>query len=129
MKRAVCFILTLLILTLCACKDEEPNSSTADTLTNADISVLPDDEKDPENREENEIGSRVEAETIKVKKGVAHGIDVSKWQGKIDWQKVAKSGIIGYKRILNIKPGKYSQIKFIFKEYREFIEISYISVN
>ena len=93
MKRAVCFILTLLILTLCACKDEEPNSSTTDTLTNADISVLPDDEKDPENREENEIGSRVEAETIKVKKGVAHGIDVSKWQGKIDWQKVAKSGI------------------------------------
>ena len=93
MKRAVCFILTLLILTLCACKDEEPNSSTVDTLTNADISVLPDDEKDPENREENEIGSRVEAETIKVKKGVAHGIDVSKWQGKIDWQKVAKSGI------------------------------------
>ena len=93
MKRAVCFILTLLILTLCACKDEEPNLSTADTLTNADISVLPDDEKDPENREENEIGSRVEAETIKVKKGVAHGIDVSKWQGKIDWQKVAKSGI------------------------------------
>ncbi|MBQ1231833.1 MAG: SH3 domain-containing protein [Clostridia bacterium] len=93
MKRAVCFILTLLILTLCACKDEDPNSSTVDTLTNADISVLPDDEKDPENREENEIGSRVEAETIKVKKGVAHGIDVSKWQGKIDWQKVAKSGI------------------------------------
>lgn len=93
MKRAVCFILTLLILTLCACKDGEPNLSTADTLTNADISVLPDDEKDPENREENEIGSRVEAETIKVKKGVAHGIDVSKWQGKIDWQKVAKSGI------------------------------------
>lgn len=93
MKRAVCFILTLLILTLCACKDEEPKLSTADTLTNADISVLPDDEKDPENREENEIGSRVEAETIKVKKGVAHGIDVSKWQGKIDWQKVAKSGI------------------------------------
>ena len=82
MKRAVCFILTLLILTLCACKDEEPKLSTADTLTNADISVLPDDEKDPENREENEIGSRV-----------AHGIDVSKWQGKIDWQKVAKSGI------------------------------------
>ena len=93
MKRAVCFILTLLILTLCACKGEEPKLSTADTLTNADISVLPDDEKDPENREENEIGSRVEAETIKVKKGVAHGIDVSKWQGKIDWQKVAKSGI------------------------------------
>lgn len=93
MKKVVCFILTLLILTLCACKGEEPNLSTADTLTNADISVLPDDEKDPENREENEIGSRVEAETIKVKKGVAHGIDVSKWQGKIDWQKVAKSGI------------------------------------
>ena len=49
MKRTVCFILTLLILTLCACKGEEPNLSTADTLTNADISIIPDDEKDPEN--------------------------------------------------------------------------------
>ena len=93
MKKAICLVLILLILMLCACKDEEPNLSTADTLTNADISIIPDDEKDPENTEENEIGSRVEAETIKVKKGVAHGIDVSKWQGKIDWQKVAKSGI------------------------------------
>lgn len=95
MKKALCLILTLLILMLCACKEQEPSHSTADTLTNADISVLPDDEKDPENTEteESELGNRVEAETLKSKKGVAHGIDVSKWQGKIDWEKVKNSGI------------------------------------
>ena len=72
---------------------------------------------------------------ITISENIADGQHVEEFEvrcfdtEKKKWIKVAKSGIIGYKRILNIKPGKYSQIKFIFKEYREFIEISYISVN
>ncbi len=95
MRKALSLILALLILTLCACKPQEPQTSVADTLESADISAIHNDEKDPENTEyeETEPGTRVEAETLTAKKGVAHGIDVSKWQGKIDWQKTSKSGI------------------------------------
>ncbi len=72
---------------------------------------------------------------ITISENIADGQHVEEFEircfdvEKKKWIKVAKSGIIGYKRILNIKPGKYSKIKFIFKEYRDFIEISYIAVN
>ncbi len=39
------------------------------------------------------LGEIVNITEIKPKTGVHNGIDVSKWQGKIDWQKVKNSGI------------------------------------
>lgn len=97
MKRLFALCLIFLFLVLAACKGEKPENSAPPTatLTDADISDTPDDTKDPENLDlaDRAEGSRVEAEKLTIKKGVAHGIDVSKWQGKIDWSAAAKSGI------------------------------------
>ena len=54
-----------------------------------------------------------------------YGMDAQKKK----WKKLAKCSAIGYKRIINIKPGEYSKLKFRFNEYRDFFEISSISVN
>ena len=45
------------------------------------------------------------------------------------WKKVFEGETIGYKRIFSVKPGNYSKIKFVFTKFRDFIEISKISVN
>ena len=69
-----------------------------------DTTVTGDAEQDPENVEiEEEDGASVDARDLAEERGRSNGIDVSKWQGKIDWQKVKKSGIefafirIGYR--------------------------------
>lgn len=48
---------------------------------------------------------------------------------KKKWKKVYDGETIGYKRIISIKPGAYSKIRFVFNTYRSFFEISQISVN
>ncbi len=69
-----------------------------------DTTVTGDAEQDPENVEtEEEDGASVDARDLAEERGRSNGIDVSKWQGKIDWQKVKNSGIefafirIGYR--------------------------------
>ena len=69
-----------------------------------DTSITGDAEQDPENVEtEEEDGADVDAQALSEERGRSNGIDVSKWQGKIDWQKVKNSGIefafirIGYR--------------------------------
>lgn len=69
-----------------------------------DITTVGDAEQDPENVDtEEEDGADVDAADLSEEKGRSNGIDVSKWQGKIDWQKVKNSGIefafirIGYR--------------------------------
>lgn len=68
-----------------------------------DISATEDGEVDPENNEITEEGADVNASELVSKVGVANGIDVSKWQGRINWQAVKASGIdfayirIGYR--------------------------------
>ena len=69
-----------------------------------DTSTTGDAEQDPENVEtEEEDGTDVDARELSEERGRSNGIDVSKWQGKIDWQKVKNSGIefafirIGYR--------------------------------
>jgi len=69
-----------------------------------DTTITGDAEQDPENVEtEEEDGADVNALDLSEEKGRSNGIDVSKWQGKIDWQKVKNSGIefafirIGYR--------------------------------
>lgn len=80
-------------------KNTENISSQSQTVTQ-----LADDTQDPENTDVKEQqGQRVEAERLVAQTGKADGIDVSKWQGKIDWTKVKKSGVdfaiirIGYR--------------------------------
>lgn len=69
-----------------------------------DTNITGDAEQDPENVEtEEEDGTSVDARDLAEERGRSNGIDVSKWQGKIDWQKVKNSGIefafirIGYR--------------------------------
>ena len=69
-----------------------------------DTTLIGDAEQDPENVEtEEEDGADVDAQDLSEESGRSNGIDVSKWQGKIDWQKVKQSGIefafirIGYR--------------------------------
>ena len=54
-----------------------------------DTTITGDAEQDPENVETGEEeGTDVDAQDLSEESGRSNGIDVSKWQGKIDWQKV-----------------------------------------
>ena len=79
-------------------ENDEKEKVVLDTNLTGDATV------DPENVEEEEDeGTNVDAEELSAESGRSNGIDVSKWQGKIDWQKVKNSGIefafirIGYR--------------------------------
>jgi len=89
-----------------ACKEKAESETESSLPVNTDFNIAEqDDTKDPENTENTQIedGAKVDFSAIQVKKGVQNGIDVSKWQGKIDWQKVKNAGIdfaiirIGYR--------------------------------
>lgn len=108
-KKLIIVILTFNIMCLCACQEEGEGKSLVSEITSeitqTQLDNITDDQTiDPEN---NEVG-REEGKEIQFIKpqnanAVAHGIDVSKWQGKIDWKKVKSSGIdfaiirIGYR--------------------------------
>lgn len=68
-----------------------------------DTTLLGDAKVDPENVDDKEEGTEIEAHQLNVKQGKSNGIDVSKWQGKIDWNQVKKDQIdfafirIGYR--------------------------------
>lgn len=71
-------------------------STTSEETDNIDL--------DPEVFEDDtQNGATVEAEKVVAKSGKANGIDVSKWQGKVNWQKVKAAGFdyayirIGYR--------------------------------
>lgn len=72
---------------------------------------------------------------IIISENISHGQHIEKLDvycfdaDRKKWKKVASCGTVGYKRILNIKPAKYTAVKFVVKEYRDFFEISHISVN
>jgi alpha-L-fucosidase len=72
---------------------------------------------------------------IVVRENIAHGQHIEEFDilgfdvKKNKWKKLAESTTVGYKRILSIKPGEYSKLKFRFREYRDFFEISGIAVN
>jgi len=77
----------------------EKDDSSANEGDGEEIYV---EDPQPVVKEENS-GTKVEATQLDKKSGKANGIDVSKWQGKIDWKRVKASGIefaiirIGYR--------------------------------
>lgn len=68
-----------------------------------DTSLVGEASVDPENFDETEEGTPIDADQLNGEQGKSNGIDVSKWQGKIDWNQVKKSQIdfvfirIGYR--------------------------------
>lgn len=79
-------------------KNQKMTTEVLDTTLVGDASI------DPENTDSfKEEGTIVEADQLSSKENRSNGIDVSKWQGKIDWEKVKKGHIdfaiirIGYR--------------------------------
>ncbi len=105
MKKLLALTLSLLMMfSLCACrKNKEELSSGSSDITPAQT-IIEQGESDPENNElPHDNGTVVEIENLSAREGQQNGIDVSKWQGKINWKKVKNSGIdfavirIGYR--------------------------------
>lgn len=108
--RFLCIMLSVLILLLlCGCGGEPPtdNSSvptpSSSTPENKE-DPSPDDQADPENKELGETGGKeVSGESLPQTTDLANGIDVSKWQGAINWKQVSNTDIdfaiirIGYR--------------------------------
>ena len=100
MFKKVFVLFLIFIVLLCSCKSEEKpsgNSSvevSSESVVDLTADIPQTDMLDPENFEsEVQNGASVKAEQLETKKGKANGIDVSKWQGKIDWKKVKSSSI------------------------------------
>lgn len=103
---AVAVILTTVtvVVAITLGKDKTPSQGGKAENTVYDTNLTGDATVDPENVEvEEEEGTNVDAEELTEENGRSNGIDVSKWQGKIDWQEVKNSGIefafvrIGYR--------------------------------
>ncbi len=101
-------ILVTAIVIVVASKGKDDTSSEKQAVEEEkvvyDTMITGEAEQDPENVEtEEEVGTEVDVQTLSEERGKSNGIDVSKWQGKIDWQKVKNSGIefafirIGYR--------------------------------
>ncbi len=88
-----------LVFSLSACKKENDEQSvySTDSVIEEITPVVTDKENDIEDPENADLiteqGAKVTTDQFVKKTGKANGIDVSKWQGKIDWQKVKKSGV------------------------------------
>lgn len=101
MKFKALILCVILILTfVCGCKKKTENlSSETDytTKTQSTVQTLnenTDATNDPQIAEIGRpLGEKVNIAEVKSKKGVHNGIDVSKWQGKIDWGTVKSQGI------------------------------------
>ena len=102
------FLSIIMLLLVVACNDKPQTESETESSepVNIDFNLADeDDTTDPENIENAQIddGAKVDFAEVQDKKGLQNGIDVSKWQGKIDWQKVKNAGIdfaiirIGYR--------------------------------
>lgn len=105
-KRLLCLgLISALAFISAGCgKEEQTSSAPLPVSENVSNVSAGNDMLDPENHENSgENGAEVEAENLKPREGKANGIDVSKWQGRIDWKKVKAAGIdfaiirIGYR--------------------------------
>jgi lysozyme len=78
-------------------RPDDKEDPTIDTTLVGDAAI------DPENMDEMEEGTAINANQLNNVQGKSNGIDVSKWQGKIDWNQVKKDQIdfafirIGYR--------------------------------
>ncbi len=101
----LCF--AVIVSAICGCKSKEKpekNSQSSQASSITESAVATDVTADPQGGETGRpLGETVNIKDITPKKGVQNGIDVSKWQGKIDWKKVKSQGIdfavirIGYR--------------------------------
>lgn len=108
-RTIISILLVLGILCFCACKETEDFESAVSNITSEITqiqldNIAADQTVDPENNEiGRDMGEKVQFTKPQNTTAIANGIDVSKWQGKIDWEKVKSAGIdfaiirIGYR--------------------------------
>ena len=71
-----------------------PQSSAVSVVSELENKDAQTQEYDPEIlKQDVQDGAKINISEISSEKGLTNGIDVSYWQGKIDWAKVKKSGI------------------------------------
>lgn len=88
----VAILATTIILVAVSAGKKKASSEEEQDKVVYDTSITGDAEQDPENVEtEEEDGADVDVQDLSEERGRSNGIDVSKWQGKIDWQKVKKA--------------------------------------
>ncbi len=93
LKKLLCLAAAFAVAVSAAGCKKQNTESNSSALSSSAVSAG-SDALDPENIDFNtESGTAVKAEELVIKEGKANGVDVSKWQGKIDWTKVKKSGI------------------------------------
>ena len=107
MKRLLLLILACVMALGVGCKNTATQSSASTDILSAESQIAEtavDDTQDPENIDLGEAqGGKVSAGELTPQSEQAFGIDVSKWQGKIDWKAVKSDGIdfaiirIGYR--------------------------------
>lgn len=109
LKKTVSILLVFCVLCLCACGETDDAESVLSGVSSNITQTKPDNiaadqTVDPENSEiGRDTGEEVQFTKPQNTVAVAHGIDVSKWQGKIDWKRVKNAGIdfavirIGYR--------------------------------
>lgn len=97
-------LLCCFLFSSCKGKDKEKATQSDVVSTQTPVVSEADDSVDPENTENfSENGTKVSVKEVEKKTGKLNGIDVSYWQGKIDWSKVKADGIdfaivrIGYR--------------------------------
>ena len=89
-------IIALLIATLIFLfmRNDDENELGNSSDVKIDTSLVEEGEEDPENQEvTSEEGVVIDANELIVGDERVNAIDVSKWQGKIDWNKVKESGV------------------------------------
>lgn len=100
--RVFCIVVACSVLLCCCKKDNKEDASSENLSTAITDTPLEDGKEDPQiSVDDRENGTKVE-EFIK-KEGKQNGIDVSKWQEKINWKSVKATGVdfaiirIGYR--------------------------------
>lgn len=100
----IALVILIIIVILMFKPGKKETDSNSVSSKDYDTTLTGDADIDPENEElTDEIGANVDASQLVAGKDRTNGIDVSKWQGKIDWSKVKESGIefafirIGYR--------------------------------
>lgn len=107
-KKLLCATAIFLSFLLCGCESgEAPLSVHSDTAVTSSLAVpvssTPTASYSEPVVEREQSGATVDISEVTKVKAHQNGIDVSKWQGKIDWKKVKNSGIdfaiirIGYR--------------------------------
>ena len=99
--------IALIVPFVCGCgseKEPEKGNQSSQISSKIENTIATSATEDPQGGETGRpLGEVVNVKEITSKKGLQNGIDVSKWQGKIDWSKVKSQGIdfavirIGYR--------------------------------